>query len=211
MKIQWTGAALTGVAALSAALLIYLAADWILSDSTPAQDVMDFGQSAVTVGVIVVGALFAFFKLQTFREFEPQLTVSHTVNHRPIGESHVHVDVSARLLNSSRVKMEIREGFLLVQQVAPTSDEEAEWLVEQLHDDDGSQDFQWPTLDEARLTWENDGLIIEPREAHQELYEFIIPAEVETIGIFTYYYDLRHSQRPRGWGITTIYDIMGRS
>ena len=110
-------------------------------------------QSIGTIVAICIGGTFAFYRLQIFRSFAPHLTISHTVSHRPVGTRYVHIAVTANLRNSSKVKLDIREGFFSLQQVAPVDDDEVERLYAEVFVDRDSRALQWPTLDEARLTW----------------------------------------------------------
>ena len=77
---------------------------------------IDIVQPLVTAVVIIAGAVFAYRKLQLFRDFEPHLTVTQTATHRAIGTQYLHIAVTATLHNSSKVRVEIRESFL---QAAP--------------------------------------------------------------------------------------------
>ncbi len=150
---------------------------------------------------------------QVFRESEPHLTITNKVSHRPIGGSYVHIAVTAILHNSSKVKMEFRKAFFLLQQISPLSDEEIETLYAQVFRDREYDNLQWPTLDEAPRTWEKDVLIVEPGELHQETCEFVVLADIESVMIYTYFYNSRFSQSsstPEGWSATTVYDIMTR-
>lgn len=168
--------------------------------------------SCVTALAIVAGGIFAAYKWQIFRDFEPHLTITHEVSHRPIGDSYVHIDVTATLHNSSRVKMEFLKGFVRLQRIAPVSDEEVESLYAQVFIDKVYDDLQWPVLDEVSLCWNKEELIIEPGERHQEAYEFIVAKSIKSVIIYTYFYNSRPSQPSRsseGWGATTVHDIMG--
>ena len=90
--------------------------------------------SCVTTLAIVAGGFFAAYKWQIFRDFEPHLTITHEVSHRSIGDSYVHIDVTATLHNSSRVKIEFRRGFVRLQRIV--SDEEVESLYAQVFIDE---------------------------------------------------------------------------
>ena len=102
---------------------------------TNAKDKVVIVQSVITSAAILIGGAFALFKLQLFRDFQPHLTISNAVSHRHIGESYVHIDVTATLHNSSKVKMELREGFFRLQQIAPILDEDIETLYAQVFED----------------------------------------------------------------------------
>ena len=188
---------------------ILLIDDW--SDMSRIKDATGAFQSGVTIVAIVAGGIFALFKLQAFRDFEPHLTVTHEVNHRSISPSYVHIDVTATLHNSSRVKIELQEADFAIQWIAPASDE----LVLELYDevfDDGLEDYlQWPTIDEGRRDWNSGELLVEPGESHHETYEFLVSRDVEVVLVYTYFRNPRYSSSSRsaeGWGASTVYDIV---
>ena len=110
--LQWI--ALVVVVVLALLAVGHLAVDFALSGI----------QSAITSVAIVVGGAFALFKLQVFRTFEPHLTITQEVSHRPVGDSYVHIVVTATLHNSSRVRVDLREGLFRLQQIQPILDEE---------------------------------------------------------------------------------------
>ena len=176
--------------------------------------IMDSARSIHAIGILVaicVGGIFAYQRLQIFRTFEPHLTISHEISHRQIGDSYVHIDVTATLRNSSKVQVELRQGFFRLQLVSPESDEQIESLYAEVFIDKTSQEIQWTTLDEFQSEWESGELIVEPGESHPETYEFIVSKNVEAVIIYTYFHNPRFSPSDRsgeGWVATTVYDIV---
>ena len=184
--------------------------DGLFGDAGRANDLAGILQAVVTAAAVLVGGVYAAYKLQVFRDFAPHLTVSHSISHRPVGESYTHIAVTVSLHNGSKVKVSVRDGFFRVQQVAPMSDQEIERLYAQVFADKLEVDFQWPTLDEIRRTWSNSGGIIEPGERHLEACEFVVPRDVEAVVIYTYFHNPEYVegfQTPEGWGATTVYNI----
>ena len=178
---------------------------------------IDSARSIHAIGILVaicVGGVFAYQRLQIFRTFEPHLTISHNICHRYIGDSYAHIDVTATLRNSSKVQVEIREGFALLQLVAPVSDENIEAMYAERLNDGSSQQLQWTTLDEIHREWTSGRLIVEPGESHPETYEFVILNNVESVIIYTYFYNPRFSSdsnnSAEGWVATTVYDIVDK-
>ena len=106
--------------------------------------------------------------------------------------------------------MEFREAVFRIQQISPVSDEEIERLYDQASSGEEQVDLQWPTLDEALRAWRENELIVEPKESHQETWEFIVSNDVESVLIYTYFYNSRLPQVPQGWGATAILDIVTR-
>ena len=168
-------------------------------------------QAVGAVTVIFVGGVFAYWRLQIFRTFQPHLTISHEVSHRFIGDSYVHISVTANLYNSSRVKIELREGKFRLQQIKPASDEEIERTFAEVFIDAEYEEFQWPILNEVPRFWNERVLIIEPGATYRETQEFIVSSDIESVMIYTYFYNLdflQSSQVTQGWEETTVYDIV---
>jgi hypothetical protein len=168
-------------------------------------------QAVGAVTVISVGGVFAYWRLQIFRTFEPHLTITHEVSHRFIGDSYTHIAVTAHLHNSSKVKIELRSAFFSLQMIAPVTDAEIERLFEETFVEKEESDIQWTTLAEIRREWIENELIIEPSESHQEACEFIVSSGVESAVIYTYFYNPASSQNTQsadGWSATTVHDIV---
>ena len=189
-------------------LLLVFVDEW--SDSRTLQLWADIFQSAITAVAIIVGGIFALSKLQAFRDFEPHLTITHRISHRLIGSSYIHIEVVAILHNSSRVKVEIRDGIFLLQKISPVSDKQVETLYVQAFEGEEYEEVQWPTLFEVSRNWKRGELVIEPSESHPEPFEFIVAKEVKSVMIYTYFHNLKFSEGDetgQGWVATTVYDL----
>lgn len=189
-------------------LLLVFVDEW--SDSRTLQRWADISQSIATALALVVGGIFALFKLQAFRDFDPHLTVSHVVSHRPIGESYIHIEVTAELRNRSKVQVGIREGSFSLQRISPTTDEEIETRFKETFLKRDKETLQWPTLLEIKRSWEGSDLTVEPGESHYETIEFLLLADVESVIIYTYFSNPEFplsSATPKGWAASTVYDI----
>ena len=201
--------AVLGLLACVAFLLAF-----ILPNVGRAKDISAIIQSSVAAAAIVTGGIFAYYKLQLFRDFKPHLTISHNISHRILSDSYMHIDVTATLHNRSKVQIELRKGFSRLQGVAPVSDEEVESLYAGTFEDMEHDTLQWPTLDEVDRVWEEGELIVEPGESHAETFEFIVGAYVyDTVLVYSYFYNPEASQDPastRGWHATAVHDIVER-
>ena len=187
--------------------------DELFDDAGRANDLAGILQAVVTAAAVSVGGVYAAYKLQVFRDFAPHLAVTHSVSHRPVGESYTHIAVTISLHNSSKVKISLRGGFFRVQRIAPTSDQEIERLYAQVFADNQEVDLQWTTLDEVQRTWSKNGGIIEPGERHLEPCEFVIPRDVASVVIYTYFHNPKYVEgfeAPEGWGATTVYNVHQR-
>ncbi len=215
-RILWPrGQARRGALIVSAVVVALAVAFALLNVSLSGagrfKDIAAIVQSSVTAVAIVAGGIFAYYKLQLFRDLEPHLTITHEVSHRFVGGSYVHIAVTANLYNSSRVKIELREGFFRLQQVSPVSDDEVERIYAQAFIDEEYEDIQWPILSQVPRTWNEMALIVEPGGSLQETQEFIVSSDTESVIIYTYFYNTefpQSSQIPEGWGAITVYDII---
>ena len=181
-----------------------------LPEGDRAKDIASIVQAFAAALAIVVGGMYALYKLQLFRTLEPHLTIEHEITHRRLSDSYVHIDVTARLHNSSRVHVELREGLFRLQGVSPAADDEIELLYSKVFVDRDYSNIQWPTLDEVDRDWDEGELVVEPGESHPETIEFIISAsDYESVLIYTYFHNPAHKPgTAQGWTATTIHDIV---
>ena len=186
-----------------------------------------FVQALYTVAAIAIGGVFAWVKLQIFRDFDPHLTINQSVSHRRIGTKYVHLAVTAELKNSSKVSIEIRQALYRIQQISPLSDEEVEALYyEYSLGQDNENYILWPTYSEINNTWSSGSFVVEPGEIETEVYEFIVPNELERVLVYSSFtddeplqYDIVDDQAvddeefaddnefERVWEATTVHDI----
>ena len=201
------------VVAISVGMALLL--NSLLPDTGRAKDVAGTIQSFVTVVAIVIGAYFAYSRLQIFRTFEPHVTISHKVSHRRLSDSYVHIDATAILHNNSKVQIGLQRGFSRLQGVSPVSDEEAESLYARTFDDREDDNLQWPVLQDLQRVWGKSELVVEPGESHEETFEFVIrESDYKSVLIYTYFYNPRYRKNAdsaEGWAATTVYDIVEES
>ena len=205
------GLAVTVAAGLAVLCGVILVAFAIAPDTVAPVDVLRVIQSYVTILAIVAGGLFAAYKWQVFRESEPHLTITHEVSHRLVGDSYVHIAVTAELRNGSRVQVELLKGTFSLQLLSPTTDELVESLYGQVFEKGTHTTLLWPMIDEAERDWDRGELIVEPGESHSETFEFIALNDVEAVMIYTYFYNSRFSKGIRaveGWGASTAHDMI---
>ncbi len=166
-------------------------------------------QPLVTALVLVVGGIFAYRKLQLFRDFEPHLTVTQSVSSRVVGSQYAHIAVTATLHNSSKVWVEVRECLFQIHQVQPLSDDDVEHYYVEAFREDGSAYIEWPIIDEVMRRLEPNEIVIEPGAHHHEPCEFIVSRNVTTVLVYSYFFNTAYSengQSAQGWSATTVHD-----
>ena len=183
-------------------------------NAVPGVDIPDsvrIVQAVVTIVAIAGGAIFAYYKLEIFRDFEPHLSISQNVSHRALGTKYVHISVTATLHNTSKVAIEVRKALFLLQRISPSTDEEIEKLYAEVFVDKSESYIQWRTEEKFECSWADDELIVEPGGAHSETCEFIIAREFKSVLIYSYFHNALYSDGSRateGWDATSIYDIV---
>lgn len=185
--------------------------NFALPDVGAAGRVAGMVQAAVAALTIAAAGLFAGFKLQLFRDFEPHLTIAHEVSHRPVGAGYTHIAVTATLRNTSRVNVELRQGIYSIQQIAPITDAAVAEIHTEFTSNSRLNSFGWVLLAENRYHWGRGEFTVEPGETHRELVEFIISNEIETVLIHTGFQNQpagRISRNLRTWGCNSVYDIV---
>ena len=199
--------------ALAGSCVILLAAFAVAPESTTALEVLGLAQVLFTIVAIVAGGSLAAYKWQVFRESEPHLTITHEISHRTVGESYVHIAVTAMLHNSSNVHVELLKGIFSLQLLSPTSDELVESLYDEVFVRGRHTALQWPIIDESERGWGKGELIIEPGESHSETIEFIALGDVESVMVYTYFYNPKYSiggNAAQGWGASIVHDTIER-
>ena len=205
------GFTVTAMAVLAVLTILFLAVYLLVPDPARVKDTLGVMQAVVTTLAIVLGGVFAAYKWQIFRESEPHLTISHEVSQRRIGDSYVHIAVTAELRNGSRVQVELLKGIFSLQLLSPTTDELVESLYDQVFEEGTHTTLLWPIIDEAERDWGKGELIVEPGESHSETFEFIALDDVEAVMIYTYFYNSRYSKgtsAAEGWGASTAHDMI---
>lgn len=179
---------------------------------------LDATAALQNIGILValcIGGVFAQQRFRLFRAFQPHLTVAQHVSHRRIGNSHIHIAITATLLNTSKVRVELLKADFLLQKIAPIPDAEIQTLYDQAFGDPPkTSSIQWPTIEHFTQEWDDNPRIIEPGESYKETFEFITDIHASTFLIDTYFYNpqyFKRSQSAQGWRATTIYDILDSS
>ena len=200
------------VAAILALLVgIVAAVNRWLPELGQTSDAVAMMQVFATALVLVAGGVFAYRKLQLFRDFEPHLTVTQYVNTRAVGNQYAHIAVTTTLHNSSKVRVEVRECLFRIHQIQPLSDDDVEHYYVEAFQNGGDGYINWPVLEQIERSLQPSELVVEPGEYHHEPCEFIVSSDVQTALVYSYFYNeqwAEHSRSAQGWTATTVHDIV---
>ena len=208
---RWIGDGLTILVTLAVLAGVVIALDRWLPDLGRINNVVGMMQVFATAFVLVAGGIFAYRKLQLFRDFEPHLTVTQSVGSRAVGSQYAHIAVTATLHNSSKVRVEVRESLIRIHQIQPLSNQDVEHYYVEAFRTEGDGIIEWPVLDRVVRRLGPNELVIEPGEYHREPCQFIVSRDVETVLVYSYFYNLAYSeygQSTQGWTATTVHDMV---
>ncbi len=145
-------------------------------------------QSVATVLAIGLGGVFAFYKLELFREFEPHLAIDQRIQHRRVGPNYIHIDVTTSLRNSSNVAVEVRSALHRIQVIAPVSDKEVERVLGEYSKNEDDQNYlEWPMYSQTENRWPERGFVIEPGGTDRDIVEFVVPSWIKTVLVYSYF------------------------
>lgn len=192
------------------------------------------GQAVATIIAIGLGGVFAWRRGYLFRHGQPHITIDHQITYRSVSPGYIHIEVTAILQNTSRVKVEIRDGLFIMQQLAPADDAYVSDLYRRAFADRDSRYYQpleWAYLEEIPRVWNPDELIVEPGSSAAVTFEYVVSSEIRSVLITTHFYNtkvlgkipadinprdarnrrkwwFRRASGSKGWNRTTAYDII---
>lgn len=73
--------------------------------------------------------------------------------------------------------------------------------------DRGSTEVVWETLDERTKDFSEEGCEIEPGEADEFIFDFVIDADVTKVQFYSHIRNVKKFKRNVGWNTTIIYDL----
>ena len=163
-----------------------------------------------TLILLGIGGIFAVYQFRLFRHHEPHLNVEQTVTHHQVSPKYVAIAVTAHLRNNSRVVVRIREALFRIQKFSGFEDTAIETMFRHAFVFRSGSVIEWPTLQEVHRHWDPGEIAIEPGGIHSESYEFIVASDVETIMVYSLFYNPNSPEgknERRAWHVTTVYSL----
>ena len=140
------------------------------------------GGVATMVGV-AIAALVGYYKFQLFRESRPHLTIDLTASHRKVSPRYIHIGVTARLSNTSKVKIDVKRCVWELFVVAPYHADAIDGKINNFFDSGSAlwEEFGW-----SMIPWpgtQRPDLEIEPGETDEITYDFIVSNGVQSVAV----------------------------
>jgi hypothetical protein len=65
----------------------------------------------------------------------------------------------------------------------------------------------WPCLVDRECNWSKECREVEPGEIDEFHFDFVIPAHVQLVEIYSYIRNVKKQDREIGWNTTTVYSL----
>ncbi len=148
-------------------------------------------QSIATVIAIIVAGIWFIER----RETSLKVDITHTVIHRQIDDKQTWVRVSIEIFNQGKRLLDLESGLFSIHQILPLESDNIPILKDYRVD--------WPLISDPCKRKLN--IKIEPGEKDHLDHEFLIPRNVQTVEIYSYF---QNPENPDiGWSKSTVYDF----
>ncbi|MCP4264452.1 MAG: hypothetical protein GY777_02565 [Candidatus Brocadiaceae bacterium] len=152
----------------------------------------NIAQSVATVIAIIVAGIWFIER----RESSLKADITHTVVHREIDDKQIWVRVSIEISNKGKRLLDLKYGLFSIHQILPLEPVDIPILKDYRVD--------WPLIGDHCKRKLN--IKIEPGEKDHLDHEFLIPRNVQTVEIYSYF---QNPENPDiGWSKSTIYDLI---
>lgn len=190
-----------------------------------AKAIVDVLQPSVTIAALIAGGIWTYMIFVHRREARPRLQTQHEVVHMAIDAERRWVRVKLYLKNIGDVLVRTDAYDIYVQQVLPIDPDAAASAISIQSQATGSpREIDWPLLQSRVLerSKRRKGAIpdpvaaiqelrLEPKEADELVVDFVIPAEVSIIQVYSHIQNVIESKRQIGWQLTTLHCLTDTS
>ncbi len=179
----------------------------VVGTATDVKDWSDTVANAAQVLAIVVGGGWALWKFGLNREEWPRATLEQAIAKQPLDQERSLLRVLVGVKNAGNVLIDIEVVRVDVYQVLPLAEEAKTALDAGTLIPDDEVEAQWPCIESRERTWTSGEARIEPEESEPFGFDFVLPADIETIFVYSYVRNVKQRDRPIGWSLTQFYDL----
>lgn len=163
---------------------------------------------ATTIGIAAAG-VWTYLLFVRRRQRYPRATVSHAVSCFPLEDGRSILRVSARIINTSDVLLCFRYARTRLQHFYPLPTHIADRLNG--GDDDplasGEHELPWTVVAAREWQFPEQRAEVEPGETEVLHCDFVVPAVIERVLLYTYITNHEKRGRDIGWSDTTVVDL----
>ena len=170
------------------------------------QTVAEIAQAVFTILAILVAGVWTYRLYRQKRQRYPRAAVAHTVLWEQIGQQAL-VRAVVRVENIGEVLLRLDRSELILQQVLPLTKvlQEKVDTGGELPEAIDSCEFEWEALAQKPCNWSTEPREVEPQEADEFHFDFLIPSSVERVQLYSYFRNVRKNEqwwsRLRTWAV----------
>jgi flagellar biogenesis protein FliO len=163
-------------------------------------------QASVAVLAMVIGAIWTYKIFVQHRQKYPRANVTLRVDSWCVGAERRLIHTSVCVANVGETLVELASGLVRLQQVLPMDAEIAGRIARDTDPvSEGECEVLWPQLRERQCQWGAIPREIEPGETDEYHFDFVIPAAVRVIEVYSYLQNVKKRKRNIGWNTTSVY------
>lgn len=168
------------------------------------------GANVATVVALGVGGWWTYSRFFKNRSGKPKAALSHSVEDRRLTDNDLLVRVVIRLENTGSVLLPVERLRCEVSQVDPPSREALERLRKrELITDEHAADLDCIRCYEEERP--KGHTRIEPGESDVFPFDFVVPADIRTISIYSHIGNSAEKETNIGWDLSAFYDLTARA
>ena len=160
--------------------------------------------STLTAAALVAAGCYSIWR---YRNRFPRAKVTHQVFHWSACDQHIVRGV-VRVENTGSVLIQVRCIRGVLTQVVPTPSEIEEALSARKDPvERDSTELLWDTLGDRHKDFSKDGCEIEPGEADEFIFDFVIATNIKKVQFYSHIENVKKFRRNVGWNTTMLYDL----
>lgn len=159
-------------------------------------------EAFTTAAALVAGGIWAYLRFIKNRLPHPWADLNHEFIQKTLPGQKKLLHVIVEVSNTGGVLLPITHIWTKVFKVAPVSGSE----LDQLEEARGAgAEIDWPEMGCYEVKYELGKARIEPSELERFHFDFIIPAGIKTVSVYSYFENAEEEEL--GWNRTSIIDI----
>lgn len=143
----------------------------------------------VASAAFIVAGTWSYILFVEHREHLPHANVKQLVDYRVLPEGEKWVRVTAEIANIGKIPLRIGCGFLRVWQVLPMTQS----IQQRIRDSATGLEVAGPPLKELPRNMYDRPILIEHGETDSVAWEIIVPAETQTVRVYTFFQEVNRN------------------
>ncbi len=170
-------------------------------------DLVQIIGSIVTTLTVIIGGIFAWRRWGREDPEAKRADLTQEIEHHLLSNTHRLVHTVFTIKNVGAATLKFKMGYTLLQQVTPLAGIFGRALLADYAKRGASKtEYEWPIIGYRKYPAKKDKLKIDSGETERLHCDFIIPAKVKTIFVYSNAC-LDPKDLDLGWDVTSFYDL----